>query len=138
MVAPMRKLDLRRYGPVIVILALVAVPLAIWAATSGGSGGKEKQGLLVERSVSLTGAPELVISIVGGGVEVTNPTESVRIECMDKDGNVIVKGTQPWPFVEEPGYPYAHVHQSDSPEKIQGARRCRVLGTNTVLEAPVK
>jgi hypothetical protein len=133
-----RNFDLRRYGPVIVILALVAVPLAIWAATSGGSGSNAKQGLLVERSVSITGAPELVISIVGGGVEVTNPTESVRIECMDKDGNVIVKGTQPWPFVEEPGYPYAHVHQGDSPEKIQGARRCRVLGTNTRLEAPVK
>jgi hypothetical protein len=138
MVAAMRNLDLRRYGPVIVILALVAVPLAIWAATSGGSDSKEKQGLLVERSVSVTGAPELVISLVGGGVEVTTPTDTVRIECMDKDGNVIIKGTQPWPFVEEPGYPYAHVHQSDSPEKIQGARRCRVLGTNTRLEAGVK
>ena len=92
MVAAMRNLDLRRYGPVIVILALVAVPLAIWAATSGGSDSKEKQGLLVERSVSVTGAPELVISIVGGGVELTTPADTVRIECMDKDGNVIIKG----------------------------------------------
>jgi hypothetical protein len=134
----MRNFDLRRYGPVIVIVALVAVPLAVWAATSGGSDSEAKQGLLVERSVSLTGAPELVISIVGDGVEVTDAADSVRVECTDKDGNVIVKGTQPWPFIEEPGYPYAHAHQSGSPEKIQGARRCRVLGTNTRLEAPVK
>jgi hypothetical protein len=138
MVAAMRNLDLRRYGPVIVILVLVGAPLAVWAATSGGSDSEEKKGLIVERNVSLTGAPELVISIAGGGVEVTNAADSVRIECVDKDGKVIVKGTQPWPFIEEPGYPYPHAHQSGSPEKIQGARRCRVLGTNTRLEAPVQ
>ena len=57
---------------------------------------------------------------------------------MDKDGKVIIKGTQPWPFIEEPGYPYPHAHQVDSPEKIEGARRCRVLGTETRLEAAVK
>jgi hypothetical protein len=132
----MRKFDLRRYAPVVVILVLVAAPLAVWAATSGGS-DEEKQGLIAERSVGLTGEPELVLSIVGEA-QVTSGASSVRIECTDKDGKVIVKGTQPWPFVEEPGYPYAHVHQSDSPEKIEGARRCRVLGTDTRLEAKVQ
>ena len=57
---------------------------------------------------------------------------------MDKDGKSLIKGTQPWPFIEEPGYPYAHVHQIDSPEKVEGARRCRVLGTNARLEAKVQ
>jgi hypothetical protein len=132
----MRNFDLRRYAPVVVILVLVAAPLAVWAATSGGS-DEEKQGLIAERSVGLTGEPELVLSIVGDA-QVTSGASSVRIECTDKDGKVIVKGTQPWPFVEEPGYPYAHVHQSDSPEKIEGARRCRVLGTDTRLEAKVQ
>jgi hypothetical protein len=132
----MRNFDLRRYAPVVVILVLVAAPLAVWAATSGGS-DEEKQGLIAERSVGLTGEPELVLSIVGEA-QVTSGASSVRIECTDKDGRVIVKGTQPWPFVEEPGYPYAHVHQSDSPEKIEGARRCRVLGTDTRLEAKVQ
>jgi hypothetical protein len=132
----MRNFDLRRYAPVVVILVLVAAPLAVWAATSGGS-DEEKQGLIAERSVGLTGEPELVLSIAGEA-QVTSGASSVRIECTDKDGKVIVKGTQPWPFVEEPGYPYAHVHQSDSPEKIEGARRCRVLGTDTRLEAKVQ
>jgi hypothetical protein len=133
----MRKFDLRRYAPVIVILVLVAAPLTIWAATSGGSGDEDKQGLIAERGVSVTGAPELVLSIAGD-VQVTTGESSVRIECMDKDGDVIVKGTQPWPFIEEPGFPYPHVHQTDSAEKIEGARRCRVLGTDTRLEAEVQ
>jgi hypothetical protein len=121
---------------VAVILVLVAAPLVIWAATSGGSDGGKK-GLIVERTVGLNGEPELVISIAGK-VEVTSGASNVRVECTDANGKVIVKGTQPWPFVEEPGYPYAHVHQTDSPEKIEGARRCRVLGTNTRLDAAVQ
>jgi hypothetical protein len=133
----MRKLDLRRHAPVIVIVLLVVAPLAIWAATSGGSGDGDEKGLIVERGVSVTGAPELIISIAGD-VEVTSGATSVRIECVDKDGKVLIKGTQPWPFIEEPGYPYAHVHQTDSPEKVEGARRCRVLGTNARLESEVQ
>ena len=132
----MRRLDLRRHAPVIVIVLLVAAPLAIWAATSGGSGDDEKQGLIVERGVSVTGEPELVLSLAGD-VKVTSGATSVTIECLDKSGKVLIKGTQPWPFIEEPGYPYAHVHQVDSPEKVEGARRCRVLGTDAKLEAAV-
>jgi hypothetical protein len=116
---------------------LVVAPLAIWAATSGGSGDGDKQGLIVERGVSITGEPELVLSIAGD-VEVTSGASSVTVECLDKDGKTLIKGTQPWPFIEEPGYPYAHVHQIDSPEKVEGARRCRVLGTNARLEAKVQ
>ena len=84
--------------------------------------------------MSITGEPELVLSIAGD-VKVTSGASSVTIECVDKDGKVLIKGTQPWPFIEEPGYPYPHVHQVDSPEKVEGARRCRVLGTDTRLEA---
>lgn len=133
----MRNVDLRRYAPAIVIVVLVAAPLAIWAATSGGSGTGDEEGLIVERGLSLTGAPELVLSIAGPAV-VRSGASSVRVECMDKDGNVIVQAEQPWPFIEETGYPYPHVHQGDDPEKIEGARRCRVLGTDKRLEAPVQ
>ena len=130
-------MDLRRYAPAIVIVTLVAAPLAIWAATSGGSGDGDREGLIAERGVSLTGAPELILSIAGPA-EVTSGASSVRVECTDKDGNVIVKAEQPWPFIEEPGFPYPHVHQGDDAEKIEGARRCRVLGTNRRLEAAVQ
>jgi hypothetical protein len=133
----MRRLDLRRQAPVIVIALLVVAPLAIWAATSGGSGEDDKQGLIVERGVSTTGEPELILSIAGN-VEVTSGASSVTIECLDKDGKMLIKSTQPWPFIEEPGYPYPHAHQADSPEKVEGARRCRVLGTDTRLESEVQ
>lgn len=133
----MRNVDLRRYAPAIVIVVLVAAPLAIWAATSGGSGSGDEEGLIVERGVSLTGAPELVLSIAGAA-EVKGGAASVRVECVDKDGKVIVRAEQPWPFIEEPGYPYPHVHQGDDPEKVEGARRCRVLGTDKRLEAAVE
>jgi len=133
----MRNVDLRRYAPAIVIVVLVAAPLAIWAATSGGSGTGDEEGLIVERGVSLTGAPELVLSIAGPA-EVSSGASSVRVECMDKDGNVIVRGEQPWPFIEETGYPYLFFNQTDDTEKIEGTRRCRVLGTDKRLEAPVQ
>ena len=133
----MRRLDRRRHAPVIVIALLVVAPLAIWATTSGGSGENDKQGLIVERGVSTTGEPELILSIAGN-VQVTSGATSVAVECVDKDGKVLIKGTQPWPFIEEPGYPHAHVHQVDSPEKVEGARRCRVLGTDTKLESGVQ
>jgi hypothetical protein len=133
----MRRLDLRRHAPVIVIVLLVVAPLAIWAATSGGSGDGDKQGLIVERGVSTTGEPELIVSIAGD-VKVTTGATTVTIECLDKDGKVLIKSTQPWPFIQEPGYPYAHVHQVESPEKVEGARRCRVLGTDTRLESAVQ
>ena len=133
----MRNVDVRRYAPAIVIVVLVAAPLAIWAATSGSSDGTDKQGLIVERGVSVTGSPELILSIAGP-VTVDTGASSVKVECMDKNGDVILKGDQPWPFVEEAGYPYPHVHQVDDPAKIEGARRCRVLGTDTRLEAKVQ
>lgn len=121
----------------IVIVVLVVAPLAIWAATSGGSGDDTRKGLIAERGVSLTGAPELILSI-SGPVEVTSGATSVRVECTDNDGKVIIDSTQPWPFLEEAGYPYPHAHQGGSPEKIEGARRCRVLGTDTRLDAKVQ
>jgi hypothetical protein len=133
----MRSVDLRRHTPVIVIVVLVVAPLAIWAGTSGGSGEDDKQGLIVERSVSTTGEPELILSIAGD-VNVTSGASSVTIECVDRDGKVLIKGTQPWPFIDEPGFPYPHAHQVDSPEKVEGARRCRVLGTEARLEAGVE
>ena len=133
----MRSLDLRRRAPAIVIALLVLGPLAIWAATSGGSGEGKEQGLIVERGVSFTGAPELILSIAGN-VQVRSGATSVEVRCFDKAGKVIISGTQPWPFVDESGFPYPHAHQGGSPGEVEGARRCRVLGTDTRLEAGVQ
>ena len=87
----MRGFDFKRYAPVILLVFLVVVPLAIWAATSGGSGSNKNKTFIAERSVGLTGAPELLLTINDPDVEVTNNRTTVKIECEDAKGNVIVK-----------------------------------------------
>ena len=130
---------MRNAAPVVLIVTLIVLPLAIWAATSLGRGKDgEQQALLVERSVGFTGAPELLISLRDTGVTVPAGRDYVRIECLDGKGAVIVHGTQPWPFAPEAGYDLAHVHQTASAGKIEQARRCRVLGTSKRLEADVE
>ena len=131
-VGAMRRLDLRRHAPVIVIVLLVVAPLAIWAATSGGSGEDDKQGLIVERGVSITGEPELVLSIAGN-MQVTSGVQR-HDRVRGQGGKVLIKGTQSWPFIEEPGI-RTHMCIRRLAEKVEGARRCRVLGTDTRLEA---
>ena len=133
----MRGFDLKRYGPMLLIVFLVVTPLAIWAATSSGGGGSSNKKFYVERSVGLTGAPELLVTVDDPSVEVTNGRDTVDIECTDATGKPIVKGTQPWPFPLEAGYP-PHAHQQASAEEVQQARRCKVTGTNKKLEADVR
>ena len=112
-------------------------PLAIWAATSGGS-GDEKGKFYVERSVGRYGEPELLISLDDPSVEVTNSRDTVEVICTDARDNSIVKSTQPWPFQVEQGFAAAHTHITASEQKVQQARRCRVTGTNKRLVGNVQ
>jgi hypothetical protein len=131
-----RGFDFRRYAPLLLIGLLVITPLAIWAATSGGS-GDDKPTFYVERSVGLTGEPELLITVDDPDVQVTNARSTVEVECTDAAGKPIVKSTQPWPFPPEQGFaPHAHV--AASPDEVEQARRCRVTGTNKKLVANVQ
>ena len=132
----MRDFDLRRYAPVILIAFLVITPLAIWAATSGGS-GDDGPSFYVERSVGLQGEPELLVTVDDPDVKVTTGNSTVEVECTDSNGNSIVKGTQPWPFPPEAGYA-PHTHVAATGDEVDRARRCRVLGTNKKLEADVQ
>ncbi len=132
----MRHFDFRRYAPLLLIALLVITPLAIWAATSGGSGNNGKK-FYVERSVGLTGEPEILVTIDDPEVRVTTNGTTVEVECTDVEGNPIVKGTQAWPFPLEAGFP-PHAHVAATPQEVEQARRCRVIGTNKKLEAEVQ
>jgi hypothetical protein len=132
-----RSFDLRRHAPLLLIALLVILPLAIWAATSGGSGDDKKGAFYVERSVGLTGAPELLVTVDDPDVEVTSGQTTVEVECTDATGKPIVKSTQPWPFPLEQGYaPHAHVAASEN--DVEQTRRCAVIGTNKKLVANVQ
>ena len=133
----MRGFDLNRHGPLLLIALLVVTPLAVWAATSGGSESDGGKTFYVERSVGTTGAPELLLTIDDPDVEIADGRTSVEVRCSDASGKVIVKGTQPWPFPPEAGSA-PHAHQSAPAGKVEQARRCEVLGTNKTLRANVQ
>ncbi len=132
----MGSFDFRRHAPVLLIAALVITPLAIWAATSGGSGKKDKT-FYVERSVGLTGEPELLVTIDDPKVDVSGTRTTVEVRCTDATGKAIVQSTQLWPFPLEQGYP-PHAHVAASSDDVEQARRCSVTGTNKQLSANVQ
>ena len=132
----MRDFDFRRYAPLLLIALLVITPLAIWAATSGGS-GDDKKTFYVERSVGLNGEAELLLTVDDPDVVVATGQSTVEVECTNATGKPIVKGTQPWPFPPEQGFA-PHAHLAASPDEVEQARRCRVTGTNKKLEADVQ
>jgi hypothetical protein len=130
--------SLRSVAPVAFIVAIIAAPLIVWTASSGGD---EEQVLTVERFESVTGAPELLVSLgddVLNTLEQTSGKSAVRVQCDGRDGKRILDAEQKWPFIKEKGSEFPHAHQAATPEQVQLADRCRVLGTSISLEAAVK
>ena len=81
---------LRALAPKALILVLIAAPLVAWAAASQRGGGEK---LIVERWVNPAGAIQLIVSLADEGVntlETTDGRRAVRIECFDRDGQVVL------------------------------------------------
>lgn len=132
------KARLRTHAPKAVILAVIAAPLIAWTAASGGA---EEKSLIVERWRSDAGRPELIVSLGSrdlNTLEMTNGKRTVRLECEDGDGDLVLSATAKWPFLVERGYDYPHQHQRASEEQLQEVEDCRVLGTDVPLEAGVE
>jgi hypothetical protein len=128
---------MRTLAPILVLVVLIATPLVVWTATSGG----DPKPLVVERGEALTGKPELLVSLTEKDMNTlaaTSGRRSVRIRCVGRDGRVVVDGRQKWPFVLERGYDYPHAHQLASREQVQRVDRCQLRGTSTRLEADVE
>jgi hypothetical protein len=130
------RLDSKTVVPALAILALIVVPILIWAATSGGTGDK----LRIDQGVSVYGEPEIVVNVP---VKLNNPAEahnspSVRLVCVDGGGKTVLATDQDWPFINEPGYPYPHVHQPVTPAQLQAIAKCRVEGLKTKLSGNLR
>ena len=125
-------------APKALILVVIAAPLVAWAAFSSGD---EQQSLTVERWTKDAGAPELIIWLGEkdlNTLETTNGKRTVQVECVGRDGQVVLDAEQTWPFVDnEAGYDSPHAHQPASREQLQRADRCRLRGTRARLEADV-
>ena len=129
---------LKAVAPKALILVVIAVPLIAWAASSGGD---EQQSLVVERWTNDAGAPELIIWLGEkdlNTLETTDGKRTMQVECVGRDGQVVLDAEQTWPFVDnEAGYDAPHAHQPASREQLQRADRCRLRGTRARLEADV-
>jgi hypothetical protein len=133
-----RALNLRSIVPAGVIAAIIAVPLIVWTASSGGD---DEKSLIVERWTNDSGAPELIVSLGDedlNALETTNGRRAVRLRCLGGDGQVVLEAKKRWPFIYEAGYDYPHVHQAASAEQVQRADRCRIQGTRVALQADVE
>jgi hypothetical protein len=119
------------------VVGVIAVPLIVWAGSSGG----DEQSLIVERATSRTGAAEFIVSLVEDDLntlQTSRGKRAVRVQCLGRDGQVVLDAKRKWPFVDEPGYDYPHAHQPASREQLQQADRCRLRGTRVPLEADVE
>lgn len=127
----------RSAAPAALMVVIVAMPLVLWAASSGGV----EQGLIVERATDLPGGPELLVNLADkdlNKLQMTRGRRAVRVECLGRGGEVVLDARQRWPFITEPGYDYPHVHQRATREQLVQAERCRLRGTRVRLEADVE
>jgi hypothetical protein len=132
------RVKLRAAAPMAFTAVIIAAPLLAWAASSGGDDDKP---LIVERSTSVDGAPEILVSLEDdelNSLETTRGKRAIRVQCLADDGEVVVDGRQRWPFVEEPGFDAPHAHQPASREQLRRTERCRLQGTRARLEAEIR
>ena len=133
----MRALRLRSVAPLGLIAAVIATPLILWTASSGGDG----KALMVERWTNDKGTPELLVSLAeaeDNTLRATNGRRSVRLVCSGRDGERVLSATQKWPFIKEKGYEFPHAHQPATADQVRRAENCRVRGTSRKLAAGVK
>jgi hypothetical protein len=128
----------KKFAPLGLIALIIAGPLVVWAASSGGG---QEENLIVERATGRTGEPEFIFSLADkklNTLQTTNGKGTVRVQCRTRDGRVVLDARQKWPFIEERGWDYPHVHQPAEPEQVHRADHCRLRGTRVSFEADVQ
>jgi hypothetical protein len=131
-------LKMKTIVPVALTVVLIGTPLALWTASSGD----EEETLIVERATGVTGSPEFIVYLEDDDLntlKTTHGKRTVRMECLGREGQVVLDSKQRWPFIDdEPGFDSPHIHQAASQEQLQQADRCRLRGTRVRLEADVR
>jgi hypothetical protein len=128
----------RAIVPAGLIAAVIATPLIVWTASSGGDNEKS---LIVERWTNDKGAPELIVSLTEeelNTLSTTNGKRTVRLRCIGRQGQAVLEANPKWPFITEAGYDYPHVHQAATSEQVQRADECLLRGARVRLEADVE
>jgi hypothetical protein len=133
-----RALKLRSIAPAGLIAAIIATPLIVWTASSGGD---DEKSLVVERWTNDSGDPELIVSLTEedlNTLETTDGKRTVSLRCLGRQGQTVLDTTPKWPFINEAGYEYPHAHQPATAEQVQRADSCRLRADDLSLEADVE
>ena len=133
----MRNFDFRRYAPVLLIALLVITPLAIWAATSGGSGNDGKT-FYVERAVGLNGEPELLVTVDDPDVQVDERQRHRGGRCTDATGKVDRRGHPAVALPDRAGLPTARARRGVGRRGRADPAVRASIGTNKKLAANVQ
>jgi hypothetical protein len=124
----------------VVILVAVGVPLGVLAVAGSGGGddGKDESDIRVERSAEI---PEMLIYITdpeANTPERADGRDTVTVECLDANGEVLASQEDPWPMTETDGNTLSpHAHVPVDPATIGDVTRCRLQGTEPLLEGEV-
>jgi hypothetical protein len=118
------------------VLLAVSLPLVVIAVAGGGSDDGEAGGLRIVPSPQ--GEPDVVIYLEDPEVnepETNHGRASVTVECTDGDGGVAFSGRERWPFSDTDGGRFdPHVHVFMEAAQLERIARCRLKGTEPVLE----
>ena len=122
--------------PLVALAVLVAifVPVVVLLVSRDAGAPRERP-----PGLKLEGAPgELTIYVAD--VKRNRPATAdgarqVTLECVDRNGAVTFSAPQPWPFTEtDDGLFDPHVHVNLPPEALAAVTRCRLAGTEPLLE----
>jgi len=128
----------------LVVLLVVAVPLAIVALSGSGDAQPKRKpkaphatGLRVERGTSGSDLtvyvkPAVNVPARAGG------RRQVVLKCVDSDGDAVMAQDEAWPFAQtDKGLFEPHAHLVLDPLSITAVERCLLEGTKPLLEGRV-
>ncbi len=118
------------------VLLAISVPLIVIAVAGGGSDEGGGDALRVEPSNR--GLPEVVLYLEELDLntpETAGGANRVEVECSDRDGAVVLRGAERWPFTDTDGGQFdPHVHVTADASVLGTVSRCRLLGTDPAIE----
>jgi hypothetical protein len=131
---------------VALVLGLLVAGVVVLTSGNGTRPASDKPLPVVRSSITLaqrdapaTG-PELLISLPTGRLNsrrTTGGRTTVSLTCFESSGAKAFTVPQPWPMMEEFGYPLPHLHVPVGPQLLETIRRCRLTGPGIDLEGHV-
>jgi hypothetical protein len=127
----------------IVVALILIVPLVLLFAGGGGDDPERQTraagAMRVERFGA--GVPELIVSVepAANVPARAGGARSVTLRCMDADGQPVISQDEAWPFTDTDGDTLnPHTHVTLDANQLELVSRCRLIGTEPPLEAPLR